>query len=58
MIEVLCLVWMQASLGIIYDFVKAEGQGDVNVPFNIPQFCFVKAAIVIEQSTEADKLSA
>jgi len=53
MMEVSCLVWAQALLGIVYDFVKAEGQGDVNVPFNIPQFRFVKAAIAIEQSSSA-----
>ena len=42
MMEVSCLVWAQALLGIIYDFVKAEGEGDVNVPLNVPQFHFVR----------------
>jgi len=32
--EVSCLVWVQALLGIINGFVKAD--------FNIPQFCFVR----------------
>ena len=48
--EVTCLVWAQALLGIVYDFIEAETKDCPNLPFKIPQFCFVKAAIAIEAS--------
>jgi alpha-kinase family protein len=46
-VEVKCLVWAQALLDIVYDFVKGES----DPPFHVPQFRFVKAAIAIEQSS-------
>jgi hypothetical protein len=46
--EVTCLVWAQALLGIVYDLIEAETKECGKLPFNIPQFCFVKAAIAIE----------
>ncbi|KAG5634814.1 hypothetical protein H0H81_000625 [Sphagnurus paluster] len=45
--EVSCLVWAQALLNIVYDFVKETNQ---LTPFPIPQFRFVKAAMAIKQS--------
>jgi hypothetical protein len=50
MMEVACLVWAQGLLGIVYDFVKHEAE-DLQLPFNIPQFRFINAAIAIEQSS-------
>ena len=48
--EVSCLVWAQALLDIVYDFIK-EDSGDLKVlPFRVPRFRFVKAAIAVEQS--------
>lgn len=53
--EVSCLVWAQALLDIVYDFIKEESDSDLkglpNLPFHVPQFRFVKAAIAIEQSS-------
>ena len=55
--EVSCLVWAQALLDIVYDFIKEENlvEGPTKLPnllpFHIPQFRFVKAAIAIEQSS-------
>ena len=58
--EVSCLVWAQALLNIVYDFIKEESDSDLGgagpsklpiLPFHIPQFRFVKAAIAIEQSS-------
>ncbi|KAF8228633.1 hypothetical protein L208DRAFT_1290489 [Tricholoma matsutake] len=51
--EVSCLVWAQALLDIIYDFIKEESdlEGPTKLPFCIPQLCFVKVAIAIEQSS-------
>jgi len=56
--EVSCLVWAQALLDIFYDFIKEESDSDLegpkklpNLPFHVPQFRFVKAAIAIEQSS-------
>jgi hypothetical protein len=53
--EVSCLVWAQALLDIVYDFIKEESEGptklSTNIPFHVPQFHFVKAAIAIEQSS-------
>ena len=52
MMEVSCLVWAQALLGIVYDFVEEDIGGDYSsIPFKVPQFRFVPAAIVIEQSS-------
>ena len=48
--EVLCLVWAQALLDVVYDFIK-EAEDFENLPFHIPQFRFIKAAIAIEQSS-------
>jgi len=50
MMEVSCLVWAQALLDVVYDFIK-EAEDFGNLPFHIPQFRFVKAAIAIEQSS-------
>ena len=51
MMEVTCLVWAQALLGIVYDFIEAESNDyAMQVPLTIPQFCFVSAAIAIESS--------
>jgi len=47
--EVSCLVWAQALLDIVYDFIKEKSDSDL--PFHVPQFRFVKAAIAIEQSS-------
>jgi hypothetical protein len=53
--EVSCLVWAQALLDIVYDFIKEESDldigGPMNLPFHVPQFRFVKAAIAMEQSS-------
>ena len=45
-------------LNIIYDFIKEESDSDLegpkkllNLPFHVPQFRFVNAAIAIEQSS-------
>ena len=51
MMEVSCLVWAQALLDIVYDFVKEETEDIMKIPSNIPQFCFVNTAIAIEQSS-------
>jgi hypothetical protein len=51
MMEVSCLVWAQALLEIVYDFVKEEADDIMKIPFDIPQFRFVNAAIAIEQSS-------
>jgi hypothetical protein len=48
--EVTCLVWAQALLGIVYDLIEAETKECGKVPFNIPQLCFVRAAIAIEST--------
>jgi len=50
MMEVSCLVWAQALLDIVYDFVKEEADNIMKIPFDIPQFRFVNVAIAIEQS--------
>ena len=51
MMEVTCLVWAQALLGIVYDFIEVENKEyATHSPFNIPQFCFVNAAIAMESS--------
>ncbi len=56
MMEVTCLVWAQALLGIVYDFIEAESQGyGAKLPFNIPQFCYVNVAIAIENSIPSKK---
>lgn len=55
MMEVSCLVWAQALLGMVYDFIKEDGGDSTNLPFHIPQIRFVKAAIAIEQSSSASK---
>ena len=52
MVEVSCLVWAQALLDVVYDFIKVAA-GSTKLPFHIPQFRFVKAAIVIEQSSSS-----
>jgi len=52
MMEVSCLVWAQALLNIIYDFVEVE-KDCRNLPFHIPQLRFVNTAIAIEQSPSA-----
>jgi hypothetical protein len=54
--EVSCLVWAQALLDIVYDFIMIKEGSDgstklPNLPFHIPQFRFVKAAIAVEQSS-------
>lgn len=49
--EVSCLVWAQALLNIVYDFIKEETEDLMKLPFHIPQLRFVKAAIAIEQSS-------
>jgi Alpha-kinase family len=55
--EVSCLVWAQALLDIVYDFIKESSDLDpTKIPnspqtFRIPQFRFVKSAIAIEQSS-------
>jgi hypothetical protein len=49
--EVSCLVWAQALLDIVYDFIKEETDSDL--PFHVPQFRFVKAAIAVEQSSSS-----
>ena len=51
MMEVSCLVWAQALLDIVYDFVKEGAEDFMKIPFNILQFRFVNAAIAIEQSS-------
>ena len=56
MMEVSCLVWAQALLDIVYNFIKEdveiEDPGKLpNVPFHVPQSCFVKAGITVEQSS-------
>ena len=56
--EVSCLVWAQALLDIVYDFIKEDSDSNSTknlpfLPFPIPQFRFVKAAIAIEQSSSA-----
>ncbi|KIL57481.1 hypothetical protein M378DRAFT_27965 [Amanita muscaria Koide BX008] len=50
--EVSCLVWAQALLDMVYDFIKemTVTRDPKNLPFHIPQLRFVKAAIAIEQS--------
>jgi hypothetical protein len=52
MMEVSCLVWAQALLDIVYDYIR-ETDDFGNLPFNIPHFRFVTAAIAIEQSSSA-----
>ena len=61
--EVSCLVWAQALLNIVYDFIKEESDSDLegpkkspNLPFHVPQFHFVKAAIAIEQSSSTSSV--
>jgi hypothetical protein len=49
--DVSCLVWAQALLDIVYDFIKEESGDPTKLPFHIPQFRFVEAAIAIEQSS-------
>jgi len=49
--EVSCLVWAQGLLDIIYNFIEEEAEDLKKLPFCIPQLHFVKAAIVIEQSS-------
>ena len=54
--EVSCLVWAQALLDIVYNFIKEESDSDLEGPKRLPilpppQFRFVKAAITIEQSS-------
>ena len=58
--EISCLVWAQALLDIVYDYIKEDsglklespGPSKLpNLPFNLPMFRFVKAAIAIEQSS-------
>jgi hypothetical protein len=48
--EVSCLVWAQALLNLVYDFIK-ESEGPTKLPFHIPQLRFIQAAIAIEQSS-------
>ncbi|KIL64085.1 hypothetical protein M378DRAFT_11669 [Amanita muscaria Koide BX008] len=50
--EVSCLVWAQALLDMVYDFVK-EATED-KLPFHIPQLRFVKAAVAIEATGKRD----
>ncbi len=52
MMEVSCLVWAQALLDMVYDYIR-ETDDFRNLPFNIPHFWFVMAAIAIEQSSLA-----
>lgn len=52
--EVSCLVWAQALLDIVYDFIKEDLDPEGNLPFHVPQFRFVKAAIAIEQSSSSN----
>ncbi|KAF8236178.1 hypothetical protein L208DRAFT_1531446 [Tricholoma matsutake] len=51
--EVSCLVWAQALLDIVYNFIKGESDSEspTKLPFHIPQLHFVKVAITIEQSS-------
>jgi hypothetical protein len=46
--EVSCLVWAQALLDLVYDFIKEASDFKA---LHIPQFRFVNAAITIEQSS-------
>ena len=45
--EVSCLVWAQALLDMVYDFVDEQNDDSEILPFSIPRFRFVKAALAV-----------
>ena len=51
--EVACIVWAQALLDDVYDFIAEEVGRLGQPPFQIPQFCFVELALAMEVSPDA-----
>ena len=50
--EVACVVWAQALLDIVYEFVAEAITSHGQPPFHIPQFCFVESALAMEHSLD------
>ncbi|KAJ8691250.1 hypothetical protein PTI98_010843 [Pleurotus ostreatus] len=51
--EIACLVWASALLDLVYDFIKCNEEA----PFNIPQMCFVHAALANSNEVDGVKKS-
>ena len=52
--EIACLVWAQALLDMVYEYMEEEAGDLSGVPFFIPRFRFVQAALAVEQNPSGE----
>jgi hypothetical protein len=50
--EVACVVWAQALLNIVYEFVAKETENLGQPPFQVPKFRFVEMALAMERALD------
>ncbi|KAK2460511.1 hypothetical protein APHAL10511_007474 [Amanita phalloides] len=52
--EITCIVWAQALLNVVYDFITAETVSLGQPPFQIPKFRFVESVLAVEHPSDSD----